>query len=136
MINLWKNSYVSYLGKSNQLKPYMEKAYWGVYALSGIWKNTLLLGGMCFEMMPNCTTVKSLLNKNTPNRHILRWKTSTQEYRGNMNIVHKDGNINKNADLLSRWLLPNNIDNPAYVPEEASPQIPIEGISFTDLKTT
>ncbi|MBW0513825.1 hypothetical protein O181_053540 [Austropuccinia psidii MF-1] len=53
-----------------------------------------------------------------------------------MAIAHKDGNIHKNADGLSRWPLPNNIDNPAYVPEEASPQIPIEGISVTDLNTT
>ncbi|MBW0573761.1 hypothetical protein O181_113476 [Austropuccinia psidii MF-1] len=53
-----------------------------------------------------------------------------------MTIVHKDGNIHRNADGLSRWPLPNNIDNPAYVPGEASPQIPIEGISVTDLKTT
>ncbi|MBW0471152.1 hypothetical protein O181_010867 [Austropuccinia psidii MF-1] len=42
----------------------------------------------------------------------------------------------KNADGLSRWKLPNNIDNPSYVPEEASPQIPIEGISVTDMNTT
>ncbi|MBW0556714.1 hypothetical protein O181_096429 [Austropuccinia psidii MF-1] len=42
----------------------------------------------------------------------------------------------KNADGLSRLTLPNDIDNPAYVPEEASPQIPIEGISVTDLRTT
>ncbi|MBW0535362.1 hypothetical protein O181_075077 [Austropuccinia psidii MF-1] len=53
-----------------------------------------------------------------------------------MTIVHKDGNPHKNLDGLSRWPLPNNIDNPAYVPEEASPQIPIAGISVTDLKTT
>ncbi|MBW0582233.1 hypothetical protein O181_121948 [Austropuccinia psidii MF-1] len=53
-----------------------------------------------------------------------------------MTIVHKDGNIHKNADGLSRWPLPNNTDNPAHVPEEASPQIPIEGISVTDLNTT
>ncbi|MBW0518535.1 hypothetical protein O181_058250, partial [Austropuccinia psidii MF-1] len=53
-----------------------------------------------------------------------------------MTIVHKDVNIHKNADGLSRWALPNNMDNPAYVPEEASPQIPIEGISVTDLKIT
>ncbi|MBW0588175.1 hypothetical protein O181_127890 [Austropuccinia psidii MF-1] len=53
-----------------------------------------------------------------------------------MTIVHKDGNIHKNADGLSRWPLPNNIDNPAYVPEEDSPQIPIEGISVTDLNNT
>ncbi|MBW0552480.1 hypothetical protein O181_092195 [Austropuccinia psidii MF-1] len=65
-----------------------------------------------------------------------RWQIAIQEYRGNMTIVHKDGNIYKNADGLSRCTLPNNIDDPAYVPEEASPQIPIEGISVTDLNTT
>ncbi|MBW0566380.1 hypothetical protein O181_106095 [Austropuccinia psidii MF-1] len=53
-----------------------------------------------------------------------------------MTIVHKDGNTHKNADGLSRCPLPNNIDNPAYVPEEASPQNPIEGMSVTDLNTT
>ncbi|MBW0578820.1 hypothetical protein O181_118535 [Austropuccinia psidii MF-1] len=53
-----------------------------------------------------------------------------------MNIVYKDGNVHTNADRLSRLSLPNYIDNPAYVPEEGSPQIPIEGISVTDLKTT
>ncbi|MBW0516465.1 hypothetical protein O181_056180 [Austropuccinia psidii MF-1] len=67
---------------------------------------------------------------------MLRWKIDIQEYRGNMSIVHKDGNIHKNSDGLSRWPLPTNIDNPAYVPEEASPKIPIEGISVTDLNTT
>ncbi|MBW0531294.1 hypothetical protein O181_071009 [Austropuccinia psidii MF-1] len=67
---------------------------------------------------------------------MLRWKIAIQEYRGNMTIVHKDGKINKNEDGLSRWPLPNNIDNPSYVPEGASPQIPIEEISVTDLNTT
>ncbi|MBW0516107.1 hypothetical protein O181_055822 [Austropuccinia psidii MF-1] len=67
---------------------------------------------------------------------MLRWQIYIQEYRGNMNIAHKDRNIHKNIDGLSRWPLPNEIDNPAYVPEEASPQIPIEGISVTDLKNT
>ncbi|MBW0532725.1 hypothetical protein O181_072440, partial [Austropuccinia psidii MF-1] len=84
----------------------------------------------------NFTTFKSLLNMKTPNRNMLRWQIAIQEYRGNMTIVHKEGNIHRNADGLSRWPLPNNIDNPAYVPEEASPQIPIEGISVTDLNTT
>ncbi|MBW0589122.1 hypothetical protein O181_128837 [Austropuccinia psidii MF-1] len=69
----------------------------------------------------------------TPNRHMLRWQIAIQEYKGNMTILHKDGNVHKNEDGLSRWPLPNDIDNPAYVPEEASPQIPIEGISVTDL---
>ncbi|MBW0516537.1 hypothetical protein O181_056252 [Austropuccinia psidii MF-1] len=68
--------------------------------------------------------------------HMLRWQIAIQEYRGNVTIFHKDGNIHKNADGLSILPLPNNIDNPAYVPEEASPQSPIEGISVTDLNTT
>ncbi|MBW0490103.1 hypothetical protein O181_029818 [Austropuccinia psidii MF-1] len=65
-----------------------------------------------------------------------RWQIAIQEYRGNMTIVNRDGNIHKNANGLSRWPLPNNIDNPSYVPEEASPQIPIEVSSVTDLNTT
>ncbi|MBW0479502.1 hypothetical protein O181_019217 [Austropuccinia psidii MF-1] len=65
----------------------------------------------------------------TPNKHMLRWQIAIQEYRGNITIVHEDGNTNKNADGLRRWPLPNNIDKPAYVPEEASTQNPMEGIS-------
>ncbi|MBW0518637.1 hypothetical protein O181_058352 [Austropuccinia psidii MF-1] len=72
----------------------------------------------------------------TPTRHMLRWQIAIQEYRGNMTIIHKDGNVHKNADGLGRWPVPNNIDNLAYVPEEASPQIPIVEISVTDLNTT
>ncbi|MBW0513618.1 hypothetical protein O181_053333 [Austropuccinia psidii MF-1] len=72
----------------------------------------------------------------TPERHMLRWQIAIKEYSGNMTIVHKDGNIHKNEDRLSRWPIPNNIDNPAYFPEEASAQIPLEGISVTDLNTT
>ncbi|MBW0568922.1 hypothetical protein O181_108637 [Austropuccinia psidii MF-1] len=92
--------------------------------------------GCAFEVITDCKAVKSLLNMKTPNRHMLRWQKAIQEYRGNMTIVHKDGSIHNNAAGLSRWPLTNNIDNPAYVPEEASPQIPIEGISVTDLNTT
>ncbi|MBW0566594.1 hypothetical protein O181_106309 [Austropuccinia psidii MF-1] len=53
-----------------------------------------------------------------------------------MNIVHKDGNVHINADGLSIWPSPNDIDNTAYVAEEALSQIPIEGISVTDLNNT
>ncbi|MBW0565736.1 hypothetical protein O181_105451 [Austropuccinia psidii MF-1] len=91
-------------------------------------KLNYFLEGCVFEVITDCMAVKSLLNMKTPNRHMLRWQREIQEYRGNMTICHKDGNIHKNADGLSRWPLPNNIDSPAYVPEEASPQIPIEGI--------
>ncbi|MBW0532398.1 hypothetical protein O181_072113, partial [Austropuccinia psidii MF-1] len=67
---------------------------------------------------------------------MLRWQIAIQEYRVKMNIVHKEGNIHQNADGLSRWPLKNDIYNPAYVPEEASTQIPIEGISVTYLNNT
>ncbi|MBW0512427.1 hypothetical protein O181_052142 [Austropuccinia psidii MF-1] len=52
-----------------------------------------------------------------------------------MTIVHKDGNIHKNADGLSRWSLPNTPYNPAYFPTSAEPQIPIEIINITDVGT-
>ncbi|MBW0529937.1 hypothetical protein O181_069652 [Austropuccinia psidii MF-1] len=99
-------------------------------------KLNYLLRGCVFEVIADFTAVNSLLNMKTPNRHMLRWQIAIQEYRGNMTIAHKDWNIHKNADGLRRWPLPNNIDNPAYVLEEASPQISIEGISVTDLNTT
>ncbi|MBW0504905.1 hypothetical protein O181_044620 [Austropuccinia psidii MF-1] len=136
MTNLWKHPYVPYLGRSNQLKPDMGKDKWNVYALSGPWKNLItFLKAVFFEEITNFTAVKSLFNMKTPNRNILRLQIAIREYRGNMPIVHKDGNIHKNVDGISRWKLPNNIDNPSYVPEEASPQIPIEKISFAELQT-
>ncbi|MBW0554326.1 hypothetical protein O181_094041 [Austropuccinia psidii MF-1] len=52
-----------------------------------------------------------------------------------MTIVHKAGNIHKNADALSRWALPNTPDNPSYFPTGAEPQISIEGINITDVGT-
>ncbi|MBW0555415.1 hypothetical protein O181_095130 [Austropuccinia psidii MF-1] len=93
-------------------------------------KLNYFLEGCVFEVITDFTAFKSLLNMKTPNRHMLRWQIAIQEYRRNMTTVHK------NADGLSRWPLPNNIDNPAYVPAEDSRQIPIEVISVTDLNTT
>ncbi|MBW0583092.1 hypothetical protein O181_122807 [Austropuccinia psidii MF-1] len=71
-------------------------------------KLNYILEGCVFEVITNCTAVKSLLNMKTPNRHMLRWKIAIQKYRGNMTIVHKDWNIHKNEDGLSRWPLSNN----------------------------
>ncbi|MBW0548630.1 hypothetical protein O181_088345 [Austropuccinia psidii MF-1] len=96
-------------------------------------KLNYFLEGCVFEVITDFNAVKSLLNMKKPNRHMLRWKIAIQDYRGSMTIVHKGRNIHKNADGLSRWPLPNNIDNTAYVLKEAAPQIPIEGISVTDL---
>ncbi|MBW0475278.1 hypothetical protein O181_014993 [Austropuccinia psidii MF-1] len=124
----------------SQLKP-TESSYGAsqMEFLCLVWaleKLNYFLEGCVFEVMTHCTAAKALLDSKTPNRHILRWQIAIQGYRGNVTIVHKDGNIHKNADGLSRLLLPNNSDNPDYSPKEASPQIPIEGISVRDLNTT
>ncbi|MBW0582391.1 hypothetical protein O181_122106 [Austropuccinia psidii MF-1] len=93
------------------------------------------LDGSVFKVITDCNAVKSLLNMKPSNRHMLRWKIAIQEYRGNMTIVHKAGNIHKNAYGLRRWELPNTPDNPAYFPTGSEPQIPIEGINITDVGT-
>ena len=51
-----------------------------------------------------------------------------------MTIVHREGNVHKNADGLSRWPLDNNSDNPAWDAEEIPREVPIMAISITDLK--
>ncbi|MBW0576866.1 hypothetical protein O181_116581 [Austropuccinia psidii MF-1] len=53
------------------------------------------LDGTVFDVITDCNAVKSLLNMKTPNRHMLRWQITIQEYRGNMTIAHKSGNIHK-----------------------------------------
>ncbi|MBW0504707.1 hypothetical protein O181_044422 [Austropuccinia psidii MF-1] len=60
------------------------------------------LEGAVFEVYTECTALKSLLNMNTTNRHILRWQIAIQEYRGNMTIIYKEGKSHTNADGLSR----------------------------------
>ncbi|MBW0519156.1 hypothetical protein O181_058871 [Austropuccinia psidii MF-1] len=93
------------------------------------------LDGSVFQVISDCNAIKSLLNTKTPNRHKLRWPIAIQEYRGNMTIVNKAGNIHKNSDGLRRWALPNTPETPAYVRTGAEPQIPIEGINITDVGT-
>ncbi|MBW0578436.1 hypothetical protein O181_118151 [Austropuccinia psidii MF-1] len=66
-----------------------------------------------FDVITDCNAGKSLLNMKAPNRHMLRWQIAIQKFRGNMTIVHKSGNIHKNANGLCRWSLANTPDNPA-----------------------
>ncbi|MBW0519976.1 hypothetical protein O181_059691 [Austropuccinia psidii MF-1] len=47
-----------------------------------------------------------------------------------MTILHKEGNIHQNFYGLRMWALANTPDKPAYVPLEAEPQIPIDGIKI------
>ncbi|MBW0489931.1 hypothetical protein O181_029646 [Austropuccinia psidii MF-1] len=59
-------------------------------------KLNYFLEGCLFEVITDCKAFKSLLNMKTPNTYILRWQITIQEYRGNMSIVNKDGNIDPN----------------------------------------
>ncbi|MBW0526535.1 hypothetical protein O181_066250 [Austropuccinia psidii MF-1] len=79
--------------------------------------------GRVFDVINHFNDVKSLLNMETANRHMLRWHISIQENKGNMTGVNRYVNIEKNSNGLSRWRLPNTSDNPAYVHENAEPQI-------------
>ncbi|MBW0578303.1 hypothetical protein O181_118018 [Austropuccinia psidii MF-1] len=91
------------------------------------------LYGSVLEVITVFNAVKLVLNMKTPNRHILRWHIAIKEYRGNMTIVHKAGNISKNAYGLSKCELPNTSDNTAYFTASSETQIPIEGINITDV---
>ncbi|MBW0573010.1 hypothetical protein O181_112725 [Austropuccinia psidii MF-1] len=69
-------------------------------------KLNYFLEGCAFEVITDFESVKSPLIMKTPNIHMLRWQIALQEYRGNMTIVHKDGNIHINEVGLSRGKLP------------------------------
>ncbi|MBW0533294.1 hypothetical protein O181_073009 [Austropuccinia psidii MF-1] len=124
---------------SRQIKP--TEARYGasqMECLCLVWaleKLHYYLDGSVFEVITDCNAVKSLLNMKPPNRQMLRWQIPIQEYRRNMTRAHRAGNIHKNSDGLSRWELANTPDNPAYLPLEGEPQIPIEGINITDIRT-
>ncbi|MBW0463314.1 hypothetical protein O181_003029 [Austropuccinia psidii MF-1] len=83
------------------------------------------LKGEVFKVYTDCTALKSLLNMNTTNRHMLRWQIAIQEYRGNMTIIYMEGKSHTNADGLSRLPLDNVKSNPAYDPEVPA-KIPIQ----------
>ncbi|MBW0535076.1 hypothetical protein O181_074791 [Austropuccinia psidii MF-1] len=115
---------------SRQIKP--TESRYGASQMECLWLLWVLknlhyyLDGSVFEVITDFNAVKSPFNMKNPNRHMLRWQIAIQNYRGNMTIVHKTGNIHKNSDGLSRWALPNTPDNPSYIPTGAEPQIPIE----------
>ncbi|MBW0475291.1 hypothetical protein O181_015006 [Austropuccinia psidii MF-1] len=71
----------------------------------------------------------------TTNRHMLRWKIATQEYRGNMIIIYKEGKSQTNVDSLSILPLYNVKRNPAYDPEVAA-KIPIHFMEIDRKETS
>ncbi|MBW0472800.1 hypothetical protein O181_012515 [Austropuccinia psidii MF-1] len=91
--------------------------------------------GSVFEVIIDFDAVKSLPKMKKHNRNMLRLQIAIQEYGGNNTLAHKSGNIHNLSNGLSRWKLANTPDKPAYVPLEAKPQIPIEGINIVDIRT-
>ncbi|MBW0501077.1 hypothetical protein O181_040792 [Austropuccinia psidii MF-1] len=86
---------------SRQIKP-TESRYGAsqmecLYLVCALEELHYYLDGSGFEVITDCNSVKLLLNMKTPNRHMLRWKIAIQEYRGNMTVAYKAGNIQKNA---------------------------------------
>ncbi|MBW0473969.1 hypothetical protein O181_013684 [Austropuccinia psidii MF-1] len=124
---------------SGQIKP--TEAIYGssqiecLFLVRALEKLYYYVDGSFFQVIADCTALKSLLNMEILNRNMWSWQISIQEYRGNMTIVHKVGNIFKNADGLSRGELANTPDNTAHVPLGAEPQIPIQGINITNIGT-
>ncbi|MBW0537280.1 hypothetical protein O181_076995 [Austropuccinia psidii MF-1] len=82
---------------SRQIKPTEER--YGesqMECLCLVWaleKLHYYLDGKVFDVITDCNAVKSLFKMKTPNRNMSRWQIAIQEYRGNMTIVHKSGNI-------------------------------------------
>ncbi|MBW0492809.1 hypothetical protein O181_032524 [Austropuccinia psidii MF-1] len=85
------------------------------------------IDGSVFKVIINCNAVKSHFSMKTPNRHMLRCQIAIQEYRGNMTIAHKAGDIHKNANGLSRWALANTPDNPASLPLKKTHRFQFKG---------
>ncbi|MBW0541659.1 hypothetical protein O181_081374 [Austropuccinia psidii MF-1] len=99
---------------------YAEKQTECLYLVWALKELHYHLEGSVLEVYTDCTAPKSLLNMKTTNRHMLRWKTEIQEYRGNINIRYKEGKSHTNADVLSLWQLDTVKSNPAYDPEVAA----------------
>ncbi|MBW0528155.1 hypothetical protein O181_067870 [Austropuccinia psidii MF-1] len=121
---------------SRKIKPaevrYGESQMECLFLVWALEKLHYYLDGKLYDVITDCNDLKSLLNMKTANRHMLRWQIAIQEYRGNMTIAHKSGNIHKNEDGLSRWALANTPENTAWVPQE---EHHIEGIVITDIGT-
>ncbi|MBW0570536.1 hypothetical protein O181_110251 [Austropuccinia psidii MF-1] len=49
-----------------------------LYLVWALKKLSYFLEGCVFEVITDCTAVKSLLNMKTPNRHMLRWQIAVQ----------------------------------------------------------
>ncbi|MBW0465368.1 hypothetical protein O181_005083 [Austropuccinia psidii MF-1] len=117
MTNLQRGQFGTSKDKSNQQKPDVVQARWSAYFF--VWaieKFHYYLDSSVFEVITEFNAMKLLLNMKIPNRHKFRLQIAIQEYRGNMNVVHKAGQIHKHADELSRGALANTPFNPAYLP--------------------
>ncbi|MBW0508117.1 hypothetical protein O181_047832 [Austropuccinia psidii MF-1] len=95
-----------------------------------------------FEVYTDFTALKSLPNRKTTNRHIMRWQIAIQEYKWNMNIVCKEVEAKTPVHVMEidrrknfrffEWAPESGVpDNGDTEPEGT--ETPILGIGFSEL---
>ncbi|MBW0463216.1 hypothetical protein O181_002931 [Austropuccinia psidii MF-1] len=87
------------------------------------------LRGAVSEVYTDCTALKSLLHMKTTNRQMLRWQIAIQEYRGNMNIIYKEG---KKNFKFSEWEPESGTSDSGNTDSEGT-ETPILGIGSSEL---
>lgn len=103
--------------------------------LAVVWaleKLHVFLDGVNFIVWTDAGAMKSLMDMQSPSRHMLRWQLAVQEYRNFMTIRHRAGKSNGAADGLSRCPLPNDESNPAS-DLSTEPELRVQALSFAML---
>ncbi|GEM09729.1 retrotransposon polyprotein [Rhodotorula toruloides] len=103
--------------------------------LAVVWaleKLHVFLDGVNFTVWTDAGAMKSLMDMQSPSRHMLRWQLAVQEYRNFMTIRYRAGKANGAADGLSRCPLPNDESNPA-ADLSTEPDLRVQALSFAML---
>lgn len=103
--------------------------------LAVVWaleKLHVFLDGVNFTVWTDAGAMKTLMDMQSPSRHMLRWQLAVQEYRNFMKIRHRAGKANGAADGLSRCPVPNDESNPA-ADLSTEPELRVQALSFAML---
>ncbi|GEM07822.1 retrotransposon polyprotein [Rhodotorula toruloides] len=103
--------------------------------LAVVWaleKLHIFLDGVNFTVWTDAGAMKTLMDMQSPSRHMLRWQLAVQEHRNHLTIRHRAGKANGAADGLSRCPLPNDESNPA-ADLSTEPDLRVQALSFAML---
>ncbi|KAJ8291727.1 Retrovirus-related Pol polyprotein from transposon 297 [Rhodotorula toruloides] len=121
-----------------ELKPKQPEEKYSIpqlECLAVVWaleKLHVFLDGVNFTVWTDAGAMKTLMDMQSPSRHMLRWQLAVQEYRNFMKIRHRAGKANGAADGLSRCPLPNDESNPA-ADLSTEPELRVQALSFAML---